>query len=88
MMFKNLLINNSWRIVALIFAMSIISVIASLLMDQKLYTKQENKNQLEILKAEFSHIRKELIDVKRKVILNAEKFELKRRSNVILVKYE
>ena len=57
-------------------------------MDQKLYKKQKNNNELEILKASFSHTRKELIDVKRAVILNAEKFNLKKQSNVILVKYE
>ncbi len=57
-------------------------------MDQKLYKKQKNNNELEILKASFSHTRQELIDVKRAIILNAEKFNLKKQSNVILVKYE
>ena len=49
----------------LFFMMSIISVFASLLMDQKLYIKQKNKNELEILKASFSIQRKELIDLKK-----------------------
>ncbi len=88
MSFKNTSINNTWSFFFLIFFISIISVFASLLMDQKLYKKQKNNNELEILKASFSHTRKELIDVKRAVILNAEKFNLKKQSNVILVKYE
>jgi hypothetical protein len=68
--------------------MSIISVFASLLMDQKLYKKQKNNNELEILKASFAQNRKELIDAKRKVIVNAEKFDFKKKSNIILIKYE
>ena len=88
MSFKNTSINNTWSFFFLIFFISIISVFASLLMDQKLYKKQKNNNELEILKASFSHTRKELIDVKRAIILNAEKFNLKKQSNVILVKYE
>ncbi len=57
-------------------------------MDQKLYEKQKNNNELEILKASFSHTRKDLIDIKRTVILNAENFDFKKNSNIILVKYE
>ena len=86
--FKNISINNTWKFFSLLFMMSITSVFASLLMDQKLYKKQKNNNELEILKASFSHNRKELIDVKRSIILNAEKFDLKKHSNIVLVKYE
>ena len=88
MNFKNTSINNTWIFFSLFFMMSITSVLASLLMDQKLYKKQKNNTELEILKASFSHTRKELVDVKRSIILNAEKFDLKKNSNIILVKYE
>ena len=88
MQFKDISVNNSWRFFILLFFISILSVFASLLMDEKLYEKQKNDDELEILKASFSHTRKELIDVKRTVILNAEKFDFKKSSNIILVKYE
>ncbi len=81
-------INKSWKFIFLLFFMSIISVFASFLMDQKLYKKQKNHNELEILKASFSHTRKQLIDIKRNIVVNTEKFNLKRYSNVIIVKYE
>ena len=88
MKLKKISLNNSWRVLSLLFFMSILSVFSSLLMDQKLYNKQKNNNELEILKASFSHTRKELTDVKRAIIFNAEEFDLKRNLNVILVKYE
>ena len=46
--------SRPWQFVMLFFLLSIISVFASFLMDQKLYIKQKNKNELEILKASFS----------------------------------
>jgi len=85
---KKTSINKTWIFFSLLFTMSIISVLASLLMDQKLYERQKNNNELEILKASFSHTRKELIDVKRVIILNAEKFDFTKSTNIILVKYE
>ena len=88
MIFKNILIHNSWRFLILFFSMSLVSVMASLMMDQKLYTKQKNKEKIEFLKASFSETRKELIELKKEVIINAEKFNLKKNSNVILIKYE
>ena len=88
MIFKNILIHNSWRFLILFFSMSLVSIMASLLMDQKLYTKQKNKEKIEFLKASFSETRKELIDLKKEVIINAEKFNLKKNSNVVLIKYE
>ena len=88
MKLEKISINNSWKFLFLLFFMSITSVLASFLMDQKLYKKQKNNNELEILKASFSHTRKELIDIKRDIMINAEKFKLKRHSNVIIVKHE
>ena len=88
MIFKNILINNSWRFLLLFFSMSLVSIMASLTMDQKLYTKQKNKEKIEFLKASFSETRKELIDLKKEVIINAEKFNLKKNPNVVLIKYE
>ena len=85
---KKITLNNSWKFLILVFFMSITSVFASLLMDQKLYKKQKNNNELEILKASFSHTRKELIDIKQTIMLNADKFNLKRNSNIIIVKNE
>ena len=55
-------ISRPWQLIMLFFMLSVISVFASLLMDQKLYIKQKNKNELEILKASFSIQRKDLID--------------------------
>ena len=57
--------------------MSLVSIMASLMMDQ-VYTKQKNKEKIEFLKASFSETRKELIDLKKGVIINAEKFNLKK----------
>lgn len=88
MNFKLFSINKTWIFISLLFLMSIVSVFASLLMDQKLYKKQKNNNELEILKASFSHTRKELIKIKRAALLNAEKFDLNKNPNIILVKYE
>ncbi len=88
MKLQKISINRAWGFIFLLFFMSIISVLASFLMDQKLYKKQKNHNELEILKASFSHTRKELIDIKRNIVVNTEKFNLKRHSNVIIVKYE
>ena len=86
---NNLLsISRPWRFIMLFFMMSIISVFASLLMDQKLYIKQKNKNELEILKASFSIQRKELIDLKKIIMINAENFDFKRNQNIILISYE
>ncbi len=85
---KKISINRTWKFIFLVFFMSINSVLASFFMDQKLYKKQTNHNQLEILKASFAHTRKELIDIKRNIVVNTEKFNLKRHSNVIIVKYE
>ena len=86
---NNLLsISRPWRFIMLFFMMSIISVFASLLMDQKLYIKQKNKNELEILKASFSIQRKELIDLKKIIMINAENFGFKRNQNIILISYE
>ena len=80
--------SRTWQFIMLFFLFSIISVFASLLMDQKLYTKQKNKNELEILKASFSIQRKDLIDLKKIIMLNAESFDLKRQQNIILISYE
>ena len=80
--------SRTWQFIMLFFLFSIISVFASLLMDQKLYIKQKNKNELEILKASFSIQRKDLIDLKKIIMLNAESFDLKRQQNIILVSYE
>ena len=88
MILKKISISKTWRFFSLFFVMSIISVLASLVMDQKLYEKQKNNDEIEILKASFSHTRKALIDVKRAVVLNAEKFDFKKNPNIILVKYE
>ena len=86
---NNLLsISRPWRFIMLFFMMSIISVFASLLMDQKLYIKQKNKNELEILKASFSIQRKDLLDLKKIIMLNAENFDFKRQQNIILISYE
>tara|TARA_B100001287_G_C22584718_1_gene482657 strand:+ start:677 stop:958 length:282 start_codon:yes stop_codon:yes gene_type:complete len=86
---NNLLsISRPWQFIILFFMMSIISVFASLTMDQKLYIKQKNKNQLEILKASFSIQRKELIDLKKIIMVNAENFDFKRNQNIILIRYE
>ena len=80
--------SRPWQLVMLFFLVSIISVFASLLMDQKLYIKQKNKNELEILKAKFSIQRKDLFDLKKIIMLNAESFDFKRQQNIILVSYE
>tara|TARA_Y100001933_G_C18963675_1_gene549288 strand:- start:1210 stop:1491 length:282 start_codon:yes stop_codon:yes gene_type:complete len=80
--------SRTWQFIMLFFLFSIISVFASLLMDQKLYIKQKNKNELEILKASFSIQRKDLIDLKKIIMLNAESFDLKRQQNIILISYE
>ena len=80
--------SRPWQFIMLFFMLSIISVFASLLMDQKLYVKQKNKNDLEILKASFSIQRKDLIDLKKIIMLNAEKFDFKRHQNIILISYE
>tara|TARA_B100000900_G_scaffold202321_1_gene171553 strand:- start:486 stop:767 length:282 start_codon:yes stop_codon:yes gene_type:complete len=86
---NNLLsISRPWQFIMLFFMTSIISVFASLLMDQKLYVKQKNKYELEILKASFSIQRKELIDLKKVIIINAENFGFKRNQNIILISYE
>lgn len=81
-------ISRPWQLIMLFFMLSIISVFASLLMDQKLYIKQKNKNELEILKASFSIQRKDLIDLKKIIMLNAENFDLKRQQNIIFISYE
>ena len=80
--------SRTWQFIMLFFLFSIISVFASLLMDQKLYIKQKNKNELEILKASFSIQRKDLIDLKKLIMLNAENFDFKRQQNIILISYE
>lgn len=80
--------SRTWQFIMLFFLFSIISVFASLLMDQKLYIKQKNKNELEILKASFSIQRKDLIDLKKIIMLNAENFDFKRQQNIILISYE
>ena len=80
--------SRPWQFIILFFVLSIISVFASLLMDQKLYIKQKNKNELEILRASFSIQRKDLIDLKKIIMLNAEKFDFKRHQNIILISYE
>ena len=80
--------SRPWQFIILFFVLSIISVFASLLMDQKLYIKQKNKNELEILRASFSIQRKDLIDLKKTIMLNAEKFDFKRHQNIILISYE
>ena len=80
--------SKTWQFIMLFFLLSIISVFASLLMDQKLYIKQKNKNELEILKASFSIQRKDLIDLKKIIMLNAENFDFKRQQNIILISYE
>ena len=80
--------SRTWKFIMLFFLFSIISVFASLLMDQKLYIKQKNKNELEILKASFSIQRKDLIDLKKIIMLNAENFDFKRQQNIILISYE
>ena len=80
--------SRPWQFIMLFFMLSIISVFASLLMDQKLYIKQKNKSELEILKASFSIQRKDLIDLKKIIMLNAESFDFKRQQNIILVSYE
>ena len=80
--------SKTWQFIMLFFLFSIISVFASLLMDQKLYIKQKNKNELEILKASFSIQRKDLIDLKKIIMLNAENFDFKRQQNIILISYE
>ena len=85
---NNLSISRPWQFIMLFFMLSIISVFASLLMDQKLYIKQKNKNELEILKASFSIQRKDLIDLKKIIMLNAENFDFKRQQNIILISYE
>lgn len=81
-------ISRPWQLIMLFFVLSVISVFASLLMDQKLYIKQKNKNELEILKASFSVQRKDLIDLKKIIMLNAENFDFKRQQNIILISYE
>ena len=81
-------LNKGWQFIILVFTMSVISVFASLLMDQKLYKKQKNKNELEILKASFSIKRRDLIDLKRSIMIHADKFNLKRNPNIIVVSYE
>ena len=81
-------ISRPWQFIMLFFMLSIISVFASLLMDQKLYIKQKNKNELEILKASFSIQRKDLIDLKKIIMLNGENFDFKRQQNIILISYE
>ena len=53
-------ISRPWQFIMLFFMLSIISVFASLLMDQKLYIKQKNKNELEILKASIFNSTKRL----------------------------
>ncbi len=88
MTFKKISISKTWLLFSLFFFMSIISVLASLIMDQKLYESQRNNDELEILRASFSHTRKELIDVKRTIVLNAKKFDFKKKPNIILVKHE
>tara|TARA_B100001057_G_scaffold458140_1_gene507085 strand:+ start:1439 stop:1720 length:282 start_codon:yes stop_codon:yes gene_type:complete len=80
--------SRPWQFIIFFFMLSIISVFASLLMDQKLYIKQKNNNELEILKASFSIQRKDLIDLKKIIMLNAEKFDFKRHQNIILISYE
>ena len=80
--------SRTWKFIMLFFLFSIISVFASLLMDQKLYIKQKNKNELEILKAKFSIQRKDLFDLKKIIMLNAENFDFKRQQNIILISYE
>ena len=81
-------ISRPWQFIMLFFMLSVISVFASFLMDQKLYIKQKNKNELEILKASFSIQRKDLIDLKKIIMLNAENFDFKRQQNIILISYE
>ena len=88
MTFKKISISKTWLLFSLFFFMSIISVLASVIMDQKLYETQRNNDELVILRASFSHTRKELIDVKRTIILNAKKFDFKKNPNIILVKHE
>ena len=53
MIFKNILIHNSWRFLILFFSMSLVSIMASLMMDQKLYTKQKNKEKNRVFKGFF-----------------------------------
>ena len=82
------MINIKWKILFLIFFMSASSILASLLMDQKLYQKSKNNIEIEILKARFANTRTDLIALKRGLMIKAEEFDFKRNSNIILVKNE
>ncbi len=71
----------------LLFIMSITSIISSLYMDQKLYQHQANNHQLEELKAQFSHTRKQLMSSKRNIIKSAQKFGFESdKKNIVFIK--
>ena len=82
------MINIKWKILFLIFFMSASSVLASLLMDQKLYEKSKNNIEIEVLKARFANTRTDLVKLKRDLMIKAKAFNFKRNPNVIIVKYE
>ena len=82
------MINIRWKILFLIFFMSASSVLASLLMDQKLYQKSKNNLEIEVLKARFANTRTDLIKLKRGLMIKAGEFNFQRNPNIIIVKDE
>ncbi len=82
------MINIRWKILFLIFFMSASSVLASLLMDQKLYQKSKNNIEIEVLKARFANTRTDLIKLKRGLMIKAREFNFQRNPNIIIVKDE
>jgi len=68
--------------------MSASSVLASLLMDQKLYQKSKNNIEIEVLKARFANTRTDLIKLKRGLTIKAREFNFQRNPNIIIVKDE
>ena len=82
------MINIRWKILFLIFFMSASSVLASLLMDQKLYQKSKNNIEIEVLKARFANTRTDLIKLKRGLTIKAREFNFQRNPNIIIVKDE
>ncbi len=82
------MINIKWKILFLIFFMSASSVLASLLMDQKLYQKSKNNIEIEVLKARFANKRTDLIKLKRDLMIKAGEFNFQRNTNIIIVKDE